>query len=95
MTEYNLQSSYVTVKSSTVVELRENFTLMTLEGPISFDAKITADFDGIDEKYHEVLLNMLTSKYANQVSFGHNPFSQCNPPKKRKWWEFWKAKYSI
>jgi hypothetical protein len=59
------------------------------------DVKITADFDGIDSKYHEVLLNILTSKYTNQVSFGHNPFSACQPPKKKKWWQFWRAKYSL
>ena len=95
MIEYNLQADHIKVKASTVVELNEHFTLMTLEGPVGLDVKITADFDTIDSKYHEVLLNMLTSKYTNQVSFGHNPFSACQPPKKKKWWQFWKAKYSL
>jgi hypothetical protein len=34
---------------------------------------------------------MLTSKYLNKVSFGDNQFSECKPPLKRKWWQFWKA----
>lgn len=95
MVQYNLQTDHITVKSSTVVKLNESFTLMTLEGPVNLEVNITADFDGIDPKYHEVLLNMLTSKYTNQVSYGHNPFSQCQPPQKRKWYQFWKAKYSL
>ena len=49
--EYNLQSDHIVIKASTVVELRENFTLLSLEGPISLDVKIQADFEGIDEKY--------------------------------------------
>jgi hypothetical protein len=47
----------------------------------------------IPEKYHEVALNILTAKYLNKVSFGDNPFSECKPIVKRKWWEFWKSKY--
>ena len=95
MVQYNLQTDHITVKSSIVVKLSESFTLMTLEGPVNLDVNITADFEGIDSKYHEVLLNMLTSKYINQVSYGHNPFSQCQPPQKRKWYQFWKAKYFL
>ena len=81
-----------TVKTSTVVKLKEYFTLVTESGPIDFKVDITADFDQIPEKYHEVMINMLTSKYINKVSFGHNPFSQCQPPKNRKWYQFWKPK---
>jgi len=92
MIEYNLQTDHIKVKASTVVELNEQFTLITLEGPIDLNVRIIADFDEIDSKYHEVLLNMLTSKYTNQVSFGYNPFSQCLPPKKKKWYQFWKAR---
>jgi hypothetical protein len=29
------------------------------------------------------------------VSFGDNPFSQCVPPPKKKWWQFWKANVNI
>ena len=93
--EYHLFEDQISVKTSTVVRLSEHFTLMTLEGPVDLKVDITADFADIPEKYHEVMLNVLTSKYTNKVSFGHNPFSQCNPPVKRKWWQFWKSKYFI
>jgi hypothetical protein len=94
--EYNLNQDQISVKTSTVVRLNEYFTLMTLEGPVDFKVEINADFVDIPEKYHEVVLNMLTSKYTNKVSFGHNPFSQCSPPVKRKWWQFWKkSKYFL
>jgi hypothetical protein len=86
----NISSDYIKVKTTTLVETEEYFQLLTLEGPIEFKVKITADMADIPEKYHEVALNMITSKYINKVSFGHNPFSQCKPPVKRKWWQFWK-----
>lgn len=92
-TEYNLSSKYVNIKTSTLVKLYEGFTVQTLEGPISLEVEIQADFATIPEKYHEVFLNVLTSKYANQVSFGENPFSECKPIVQRKWWQFWKSKY--
>jgi hypothetical protein len=90
---YNLNTKYVNIKSSTIVSLNENFIVQTLDGPISMEVEIKADFASIPEKYHEVFLNVITSKYANQVSFGDNPFSECKPIVKRKWWEFWKSKY--
>ena len=91
----NIQSEYISVKTTTLVETEEHFQLFTLEGPIEFKVKITADFADIPEQYHEVALNVITSKYINKVSFGHNPFSQCNPPVKRKWYQFWKSKYFL
>lgn len=90
MMEYTLTNDVINVKSSTVVRLNEYFTLTTTEGPVDLMVNITADFADIPEKYHEILLNMLTSKYLNKVSFGHNPFSQCLPPKNKKWYQFWK-----
>jgi hypothetical protein len=92
-TEYNLNAKYVNIKSSTIVKLSELFHVQTLDGPITMEVDIQADFSSIPEKYHEVFLNVLTSKYANQVSFGDNPFSECKPIVKRKWWQFWKSKY--
>ncbi len=90
---YYVDSEHISVKASTIVKMEEYFTLLTLEGPVSFKTEIIADLVDIPEQYQEVVLNMLTSKYINRVSFGHNPFSQCKPPQKRKWWQFWKAKY--
>lgn len=92
-TEYNLGSGYIKVKSSSIVKLNEEFNVFTQDGPIALDVEITADFNTIPEKYHEVFLNVLTSKYLNKVSFGDNPFSECKPMVERKWWQFWKSKY--
>jgi hypothetical protein len=59
------------------------------------DIKIEADFDTIPKKYHEVFLNMISTKYLDSVSFGDNPFSLCQPPPKKKWYQFWKASVNI
>lgn len=91
--EYNLGTKYITIRTSTIVKLSEFFVVETLDGPISLDVEIVADLKEIPEKYHEVFLNVLTSKYTNRVSFGDNPFSECRPIVKRKWWQFWKSKY--
>jgi len=39
-----------------------------------------------------LFMNMISVKYLNRVSFGDNPFSQCLPAPKRRWWQFWKSK---
>ena len=83
----------LTIQTTKNVELRETLELKIwgeVHDSVSLDIKITADFDSIPEKYHEVFLNMLTSKYYGKTSFGHNPFSKCLPPKKKKWYQFWK-----
>jgi hypothetical protein len=90
--EYNLGNEYVNVKASSIVTLNEHFTVFTQEGPVELKVDIKADFADIPKKYHEVFLNMLTSKYLNKVSYGDNPFSQCKPIPKRKWYQFWKSK---
>jgi hypothetical protein len=77
--EYSLKADHVSIKTSSVVKLKEYFTLISEEGPIDITANIEVDFEGINPKYHEVLLNMLTSKYLKKVSYGDNPFSQCKP----------------
>jgi hypothetical protein len=79
------------IQTSKNVQLRETLVLFNgIEEPIELDVKIIADFNTIPEKYHEVFLNIMSSKYYNRVSFGDNPFSQCVPPKKKKWYQFWK-----
>jgi hypothetical protein len=92
-TEYNLAQDIVSVKTSTVIELKEYFILQTQETPIDIATTIKCDLENVPEKYHEIVLNMLTSKYLNKVSFGTNPFSECKPLVKRKWWQLWKSKY--
>jgi hypothetical protein len=85
-TDINIQKSYnITLKNSLTLLGEKNKSII-------LDINIVADFSTIPEKYHEVFLNMLTSKYYNQTSFGYNPFSKCLPPNKKKWYEFWKIK---
>jgi len=80
-----------TIQTSKNVELRETLSLMTENGEsIDLDVKIMADFENIPEQYHEMCLNMLTFKYYSIVSFGDNPFSNCTPPTRKKWYQFWK-----
>lgn len=81
----------LTIQQSKNVELRE--TLVLLNGKkesIELDVKILADFGSIPDEYHEVFLNMMTTKYYNRASFGDNPFSKCIPPSRKRWYEFWK-----
>jgi len=85
----------LTIQTSTNVELNETITLLTENGSHDLEVKMIANFETIPEQYREVFLNILTSKYYGRVSFGHNPFSACQPPKKKKWWQFWRAKYSL
>jgi len=83
----------IVMTTSRLVTCNETLTLITPnDGAIQLDVKIQADFDTVPEKYHEIFLNMLSSKYMKTVSFGDNPFSQCLPVPKRRWYQFWKAK---
>jgi hypothetical protein len=81
------------IKSSRLVTLYQTLTLITSDvGTVQLNVKIEGDFDTIPEQYQEVFLNMMSTKYLNMVSFGENPFSQCLPAPKIKWWQFWKPK---
>jgi hypothetical protein len=86
-------TKYLNIKASTIISMNEQFTVYTEDGPKYLNVNISADFDEIPKKYHEVFLNVLTSKYSNSVSFGNNPFSECKPVQKKKWWQFWKTEY--
>jgi hypothetical protein len=70
----------------------ETFSLTTEDGVINLDVKINADFQNIPKQYHEVFLNVLTSKYLNKVSFSDNPFSECKKKERKRWWNFWWSK---
>jgi len=93
VTTYNLGTDYINVQQASIVKLKETFTIYTDKGPIELDTEICADFNKVPEEYHEIFMNVLTSKYMNKVSFGDNPFSCCKPVIKRKWYQFWKSKY--
>ena len=93
-TEINLGSgNNMEMKSSRLVTTYQVLYLTTPEdGTIPMTVKIEADFDTIPEEYQEVFMNMISVKYLNRVSFGDNPFSQCLPSPKRRWWQIWKSK---
>jgi hypothetical protein len=79
------------MNTSKLITCYETLTLVTMnDGAIPLEIKIQADFDTIPEKYHEIFLNMISAKYLKTTSFGDNPFSQCLPAPKKRWWQFWK-----
>jgi hypothetical protein len=81
----------IEMKSSRMVTAYQVLYLTTpTDGTITLNVKIEADFDTVPEEYHEVFMNMMSVKYLNRVSFGDNPFSQCLPAPKHKWYQFWK-----
>ena len=85
--------NHMLMSTSKLITCSELLTLVVNgKGGITLEVKIQADFDTVPEEYHEVFLNMMTSKYCRTVSFGDNPFSKCLPTPKKRWWQFWKAK---
>ena len=93
-TEINLGSGFnLEMKSVRMVNTHQTLYLTTEDkGTLALSVEISADFDSIPEEYQEVFLNMMSAKYLGRVSFGDNPFSQCQPIPKRKWYQFWKKK---
>lgn len=93
-TEINLGGGFnLEMKSARMVNTHQTLYLTTEDkGTLSLSVEISADFDSIPEEYQEVFLNMMSAKYLGRVSFGDNPFSQCQPAPKRKWYQFWKKK---
>lgn len=94
--EVYLGGGYMNVQTAQIVETKNVLKLKTSDDKYqTLEVNISADFSKIPEKYHEVFMNMLSAKYLDSVSFGDNPFSQCVPPPKKKWWQFWKANLNI
>jgi hypothetical protein len=93
-TEINLGGgSNLDMRSVRIVETHQTLYLTTTDkGTLTLSVNISADFGTLPEEYHEVFLNMISAKYLGRVSFGDNPFSQCQPAPKRKWYQFWKSK---
>ena len=92
--EFHLgNGDFINLKTSQIVKLSESFTIYSEDGPITINVEVSSDFAKIPEKYHEICFNVLSSKYLNKVNFGDNPFSECRPLVKRKWFQFWKPKY--
>jgi hypothetical protein len=92
---YDLGKDHVSVNTATVVSLKEYFVVNTMDGPIDIIVDIKADFESIPKEYHEICLNVLTSKYLNKVDFSTNSFSECKFVKKRRWFQFWKSPYFL
>lgn len=91
MNEINLgQGSNFIYKTAQTVTMWDHLTVINEGKVVTLDIKIEADFATIPEDYQEIFLNMMTSRYYGRASFGDNPFSQCIPVKKRKWWQLWK-----
>jgi hypothetical protein len=89
--ELFLGGGHLNIQSTQYVETYNSLKLITItDGAIELNVEIKADFSKIPEKYHEVFLNMMTTKYYGRVSFGDNPFSKCLPPIRKKWYQFWK-----
>lgn len=70
----NYGDSYLSIKSSYVVELKEEFVIFTKDGGITLEVDIVADLAKVPEEYRSVFINMLTSKYMNKASVVDNSF---------------------
>ena len=80
------------MNTAKLITCYEILTLVTMgEGSIQLEVKIQADFNTIPKEYHEIFLNMISAKYLKTTSFGDNPFSQCIPTPKKRWFQFWKS----
>jgi len=89
--EIYLGGGHLNIQSASYVQTYNSLQLITIDdGAIELNVEIKADFSKIPEKYHEVFLNMFSSKYVGTISFGDNPFSVCKPAPKKKWYQFWK-----
>lgn len=86
---------WINIRKSTIITLSDYLVVQHDRGPVTLKVDIVADFNTIPQEYHEIFLNVLSSKYQGRVNFGDNPFSQCKPVQKRKWYQFWKSKYFV
>jgi len=86
-------NDWIEIKTFTIVRMNEIIWVQHNNAPVHLRVDITADLGTIPKEYHEIFLNMMGSRYLGKVNFGDNPFSQCRPVKRRKWWQFWKSKY--
>jgi hypothetical protein len=89
--EVNLGSgNNMLVTTAKLVSLNETLVVLHEGRSIELNVTVQANFAEVSDIYHEVLFNMMTSRYTSRASFGDNPFSQCVPISKKRWWQFWK-----
>ena len=93
--EVGYGNDWINIKKCTVVKLNDLLVVQHDGSPVSLLVEIKADFSTIPTEYHEVFLNVMSSRYLGKVNFGDNPFSQCKPVQRRKWYQFWKSKYFV
>lgn len=87
-------TSYLTMKSSTIISMKDQLKLMIDDGKtIVLDVDIKADFDKIPPAYHQLFCQMMMVRYGGIVNIYDNtqPFAKPEVPKK-KWYQFWKSK---
>ncbi len=75
------------VKISSIVEMKEEFIISSDDGEIKLEVTITADFEEIPEKYREIFINMMTTKYMNRASLTNNLYSEYKPTPQKSWTE--------
>jgi hypothetical protein len=93
--DIGFSGEWINIRKSTVITLNDYLVVQHNDGPIQLKVNITADFNTIPKEYHEIFLNVLSARYQGRVNFGDNPFSNCKPVQKRKWYQFWKSKYFV
>ena len=88
------EGQYLTMKTTHTVQMRDKLRLLTGDGKgTDLDITISADFEKIPPKYHQLFCQMMQVRYGGIVNIWDNtqPFAK---PKddKRKWYQFWKSK---
>jgi len=82
--------SHLNVQTAQLVTLQDLLVVMDGNKAVELNIRIEADFNSIPEKYHEIFFNVMSSRYYGKTSFNNNPFSECVPPPKKRWWQIWK-----
>jgi len=87
-------TKYLTMKTSTIIEMRDRLKLMIGNGEsIELDVLIKADFDKIPPNYHQLFCQMMTVRYGGIVNIWDNTQPFAKPEvKNKKWYQFWKSK---
>jgi hypothetical protein len=82
---------HLTVKSSYLVEMRDQLKLLRNDDSITLNVKITANFENLPDEYHQIFLQMMSARYGGTINCYSNitPF-QIPKPYDKKWFQFWK-----
>ncbi len=91
--EYHIgDGKYLTMKQTTIVEMKDQLRLMTGEGKgITLDVSIKADFEKIPPQYHQLFLQMMSVRYGGMVNIWDNTQPFAKPEvKKKRWYQIWK-----